>query len=150
MKKCKIYFEKLRKTFSDQGGFSLTELMIAVSIIGAASAVSAAQVDDVLALARDANRKANIRQVQTALSLYYDDHGSYPLPASGSDDGGNWQELKTALEAKQSAPYMPAVPVDPLNKDAYVFKYWSDGQAFKLSYETEDPLDESPQVVWGL
>ena len=45
---------------------------------------------------------------------------------------------------------MPEVPEDPLNEGEYEFKYWSDGQVFKLVYETEDLEDESPRIAWGL
>jgi len=52
--------------------------------------------------------------------------------------------------ASTDQTYLPVLPYDPLNTDPYVFKYWSDGQKFKIVYETEDPQDQSPQTAWGL
>jgi len=130
-------------------GFSLIELIITMSIVGSAATLAGAQMDDILPMARDAQRKANARQVQTALNLYYDDHGQYPISESAEPNLEGWQLIEGVLEAP-SQTYMPEVPKDPLNTGLYVMKYWSDGQKFKVSYETEDPLDESPQVAWGL
>lgn len=58
--------------------------------------------------------------------------------------------MKSALEKANPYPYMPEVPSDPLNTGVYVFKYWSNGQVFKIFYETEDPLDALPLTSWGL
>ncbi|MDO8668456.1 MAG: type II secretion system protein [bacterium] len=130
-------------------GFSLTEIMIAVSIIGSAATLAGANMDDILPMARDAQRKANVHQVQTALNLYYNDHEQYPATSGDQPTAEGWQLIKDTLESAEKI-YMPEVPNDPLNNNQQVFKYWSDGQEFKIAYETENPLDESPQVAWGL
>lgn len=141
--------KKLAKKLKNNKGFSLTELMIAVSIIGSVATLAGAQIDDILPLARDAQRQANIRQTQTALNLYYNDHEQYPITAGSEPAVEGWQIIKDVLESPADT-YMPEVPRDPLDAGQYVFKYWSDGQKFKIAYETEDPLDQSPQIAWGL
>ncbi len=139
----------MAKTSKNNKGFSLTELMIAISIVGSVTTIASAQLDDVLPMARDAQRKANIHQVQTALNLYYNDHEEYPVSASLEPTSEGWQSIKNVLESPDNI-YIPEMPVDPLNTDQYVFKYSSDGQKFKITYETEDPSDQSPQAAWGL
>ena len=146
MKKLKNILLELK---SNKSGFSLSEIIIATSIIGSIATVSAAQIDDAMASARDAERKANIHQVQIALALYYDDHSEYPISSSGNPTSEDWGVIKNVLENEQNM-YMPEVPLDPINEDQYIFKYWSDGQTFKINYETEDPFDESPITAWGL
>src|SRR3990167_5716535 len=139
----------MAKIIKNNRGFSLTELMIAVSIIGSVATFAGAKMDDILPMARDAQRKANTHQVQTALNLYYDNNGQYPITLGSEPTVAGWQKIKKILESTKHI-YVPEMPSDPLNTDQYIFKYWSDGQIFKITYETEDPLDKSPQVAWGL
>jgi prepilin-type N-terminal cleavage/methylation domain-containing protein len=141
--------KKLIKQLKNNKGFSLTELMVVMSIVGTVATLSSASMDDILPMARDAQRKANVKQVQTALNLYYNDHEQYPVSVTTEPTAEDWQSMKDILEAIDET-YVPEMPHDPLDTDPYVFKYWSDGQKFKITYETEDPLDESPQVAWGL
>lgn len=149
MAKIKSFLKKLAKKLKSNQGFSLTELMIAVSIIGSAATLAGARIDDVLPMARDAQRQANIHQVQTALNLYYNNHEQYPISASNEPTIAGWQLIKDKLELTDET-YMPQVPHDPLDTNQYVFKYWSDGQKFKIYYDTENPLDQSPMIAWGL
>ncbi len=149
MVKIKNILIKLAKKLKNNKGFSLTELMITMSIVGSVGTLAGAQIDDILPMARDAQRKANIHQVQTALNLYYDDHGQYPLTPESQPTEAGWQLIKGILESTDEI-YIPEMPRDPLGIDQYVFKYWSDGQKFKIAYETEDPLDKSPMIAWGL
>jgi len=123
--------------------------MVVVGILGSIATVSTAQMEDHLPAARDAQRKANVRQVQTALNLYYDDNLTYPITISNEPTVESWQMIKGFLE-NENKMYMPEVPEDPLNTDEYVFTYWSDGQKFKINYETEDPEDSSPLIAWGM
>lgn len=133
---------------TNQKGFSLTELMITISIISTLGTVSAAKLDGALSATRDANRKMNIRQVQTALELYYDDNLSYP-EYQGSSSDASWSALKSALENPEKQ-YISALPNDPLSKDKYIFKYWSDGDKFKISYELEDENISETQLALGI
>lgn len=149
MTKIKAFIKKLAKKLKNNRGFSLTELIIATSIIGSVATLAGAQMDDILPLARDAQRKGNVHQVQTALNIYYDDHGQYLISQGVEPTIAGWQLIKDVLESPANI-YVPEMPHDPLGTDQYVFKYWSDGQKFKITYETEDPLDQSPQVTWGL
>ena len=148
-----MIFNKIKQIFTEikknQKGFNLTELMVVVGILGSIATVTTAQMEDHLPAARDAQRKANIHQVQTALNLYYDDNLTYPISINTEPTEEGWQMIKEILENEENM-YMPEVPEDPLNADQYVFKYWSDGQKFKINYETEDALDQSPLTAWGM
>jgi prepilin-type N-terminal cleavage/methylation domain-containing protein len=135
---------------NNESGFSLTELILTMGIVSLTAGLASAKMNDILPSARDAQRLANIHQVQTALSLYYADHGQYPLVKENELSQKNWQEMGKALESNDTRTYMPEVPNDPLNNDIYNFKYQSDGQTFKIDFETEDPNDESPRIAWGL
>lgn len=64
-------------------GFTLIELLVVISIIGILSAVLLVNFVGVRGRAGDAAKKNNVRQLKTALRLYYNDYQHYPAPASG-------------------------------------------------------------------
>lgn len=59
-------------------GFTLIELLVVVAIIGLLATLSIVALNNARARARDTRRVADVRQIQTALELYYNDMGSYP------------------------------------------------------------------------
>lgn len=75
MKKFSIFNFK----FSIQKGFTLVELLVVIAIIGILSSVLLANFIGVRERARDATRKSDLKQIQSALELYRSDKGSYPL-----------------------------------------------------------------------
>lgn len=63
-------------------GFTLIELLVVIAIIGLLSTLAVVALNSARSKARDAKRIADIKQVQTALELYYNDNNEYPI-----DDG---------------------------------------------------------------
>jgi len=61
--------------------FTLIELLVVISIIGILATLSVVVVNNARAKARDARRVADIKQIQTALELYYEDVHHYPTNA---------------------------------------------------------------------
>ena len=59
-------------------GFTLIELLIVIAIIGLLATIVMVSLNSARAKARDTRRIADIKQIQTALSLYYDKYGYYP------------------------------------------------------------------------
>ncbi|MDD5625879.1 MAG: prepilin-type N-terminal cleavage/methylation domain-containing protein [Patescibacteria group bacterium] len=69
-------------------GFTLIELLVVVAIMGLMAALAIVSLNQARAKARDARRVADIKQIQTALELYYMDQNKYPdAPATGVIDG---------------------------------------------------------------
>ena len=58
--------------FVRQRGYTLIEMLIVVSIVALLSGAILASVRNGRIRARDAKRKSDLRQIQTALALYYD------------------------------------------------------------------------------
>ncbi len=71
---------------NNKSGFTLIELLVVIAIIGLLSTLSLLALNQARARARDTKRISDVRQMQTALELYYNDHAEYPssAPAGGS------------------------------------------------------------------
>lgn len=93
-------------------GFTLIELLIVVAIIGIFAALLMANFIGIRQRARDAQRKSDLRQIQSALELYRSDIGGYPLtfPSCGNPF--------TSVDGNST--YMQKVPCDSLG-EAYQY-----------------------------
>jgi prepilin-type N-terminal cleavage/methylation domain-containing protein len=58
--------------------FTLVELLVVIAIIGLLSTLSVVALNSARAKARDARRLSDIKQLRTALDMYYDSAGTYP------------------------------------------------------------------------
>lgn len=92
-------------------GFTLVELLIVVGIIGILATLLMANFIGVRQRARDAQRKSDIRQIQSALELYRSDIGNYPasLSTCGSSLTGG----------TPASTYMQRIPCDPSGSTYY-------------------------------
>jgi len=61
-----------------QKGFTLIELLVVIVIIGILATLATVTLSSARQKARDARRVSDVKQVQTALELYYNDAGAYP------------------------------------------------------------------------
>ncbi len=85
-------------------GFTLIELLVVVAIISMLASIVFASLNTARIQARNAQRLLAAKQVQTALELYYTDHGNYP---AASD-----QPL-SFLQSYLVPAYIPSIPTDP-------------------------------------
>lgn len=63
---------------NNKEGFTLIELLVVIAIIGLLSTLSILALNTARARARDTKRVADVKQIQTALEMYYNDNGQYP------------------------------------------------------------------------
>ncbi|MCX6792969.1 MAG: prepilin-type N-terminal cleavage/methylation domain-containing protein [Candidatus Falkowbacteria bacterium] len=64
--------------YKNKKAFTLIELLVVIAIIGVLSTMAIIALGNARAKARDAKRVADIKQISTALELYYSDYNSYP------------------------------------------------------------------------
>lgn len=68
-------------------GFTLIELLVVITIIGSLSALATVSYQSVRISARDTKRVSDMKQLQTALELYFENHQSYPFDHHPGVDG---------------------------------------------------------------
>jgi type II secretion system protein G len=100
-------------------GFTLIELLVVVAIIGLLATLSIVALNNARARARDTRRVADIKQIQTALELYYNDMGSYPSAV-----------VPGSSVTSTYGVYMAQVPKNPLPNDGGC------GTSFEYVYAT--------------
>ncbi len=103
-------------------GFTLIELLIVVSIIGVLATLLMTNFIGIRQRARDAQRKGDLKQIQSSLELYRADQGNYPTSLSSC---GSPLEIGSSI-------YMQKIPCDPLNSGQYVYAYVSNGTTYSL------------------
>lgn len=98
-------------------GFTLIELLIVITIIGILAVALVPRIMGGPARARDVKRMADIKNIATALELYFNDNGYYPTSAgtySGPEDGcidsGTTSWINTALSPYLEGGKMPSDP----------------------------------------
>lgn len=67
-----------------QKGFTLIELLVVIAIIGLLASVVLLALNSARAKSRDAKRVADIRQLASAMELYFNDNNSYPIQATAA------------------------------------------------------------------
>ncbi len=103
--------------FTNKKGFTLVELLVVVAIIGLLSTLAVVALGSARQKARDAKRLSDIKQVQTALELYFSDNNTYPVVAAAGvtlGDASNKTLSSVGFAASATAPtYMGLVPANP-------------------------------------
>ena len=112
-------------------GFTLIELLVVIAIIGILSSVVLASLNSARKKARDARRLVDIKQVQTALDLYFDANSKYPA--------GGYSDLSSSLVSEN---FIPALPSDPL-AGGQAYQYCADSATDATTYNLAATLEES-------
>lgn len=100
----------------NQKGFTLVELLVVVAIIALLSTLAVVALGSARTKARDAKRISDIKQVQTALELYFTDQNGYPVAATGLVLGGTGATILSTNGFSDTAggtTYMGALPSNP-------------------------------------
>ncbi|MFH1745311.1 MAG: type II secretion system protein [bacterium] len=74
---------------NNKKGFTLIELLVVIAIIGLLSTIAVVALNGARMKARDAKRLGDVKQIQTALELYYNEENAYPLANAGMYIGMN-------------------------------------------------------------
>ncbi len=113
------------KLLRGNGGFSLIELLVVITIMGILAAVAIPRFVNVLELAKVRADESNVHTLKSAAQVYYFETGGWPA-AGDLDDTyeGNFKD------------YLDGFPQDPWGTSVYVMG--ADGQVEHLKPEPED------------
>jgi type II secretion system protein G len=70
-----------------QKGFTLIELLVVIAIIGLLASVVLLALNSARQKSRDAKRLADVRQIASALELYFNDNNKYPATTEFGSGG---------------------------------------------------------------
>lgn len=121
-------------------GFTLIELLVVIAIIGLLSTLAVVALGSARVKARDSKRLSDLKQLQTALELFYTDQNTYPagngvtLGVVNTDyvclNSGGW----TNAAGCGASPYMGLVPFDP-GTNTYVYTVASSSYSITATLE---------------
>jgi len=126
----------------EQKGFTLIELLVVIAIIGLLSSVILASLNGARKKSRDARRTADIKQLQTALELYYNDNNNYPIVGAAGTAYSVADGTNGMLAKGLTSTYIGAVPDDPLGGSVHY--YWTTDGTGQM-YCIGAAMENSPQ-----
>lgn len=126
---------KLKKT-NKQQAFTLIELLVVIAIIGLLASIVLVALSNARQKARIAKRMADLKSVQTALELYYNDYNTYPNPGWGwRSQCQPWGNYAANNVIPGLIPtYMQSMPADPSMNTGGTncYLYLSNGTDYKF------------------
>lgn len=96
-------------------GFTIVEIVVAVMIILVLVTVTTVSLSVGRRKARDSKRVRDLQAISTALQIYYNEKGVFPVTNSIDD-----------LEAILSPTYMRDFPSSPETSGSYLYRYGND------------------------
>lgn len=154
------YYCMLKK----QRGFTLIELMVAITIVAVLSGIGFTIYAQAQIVARDSRRKLDLKSFKTSFELFYEKHRYFPSYNSttlGGSDSGNWPNLfeyvyvsgNPAVDStERTFDYIAQMPLDPINNSNYHYSYYvqASGQGYLVCVSLENSRDpDYNPVLWG-
>lgn len=131
------------KNKESQKGFTLIELLVVIAIIGVMAGAVIVNLSGANQRSRDSRRQGDLKQIQSALEMFYFDNAYYPTAAT-----------TTPVEEVLTDPYFTenafrgGLPTDPRNTGDYVYTYEGDEDGYTITANLEG--DEEPYILFNL
>jgi prepilin-type N-terminal cleavage/methylation domain-containing protein len=119
-------------------GFTIIELLVTVAIIGILTAIGIAYFTRAQEKARDSRRMADLKAIQDALQLYYNDYQHFP----NTDPVLRWNRFGTRDLDPNGTQYIKRAPEDPGDGLGYFWRSLDDGDCYCISAPLETALPD--------
>lgn len=111
------------------GGFTLIELLVVISIIGLISSMVLTSLNMARLKARNSKRQADLKQIQVAIELFFNDVGRYPTcvsnnPLCSTAPAGSVGFMSTM---EITPTYIRTISDDPSNANGQYGYYYARG-----------------------
>ena len=133
----------MNRSFRDQDGFTLIEIMVVILIIGLLALMVVPRLRGVADRAKRTKAQADIQELKQALDCYYLDNGSYPTtdqglqalvaPPTGGRLPSNYEQ----------GGYIEKLPNDPWGNQYF---YQSDGSTYALKSFGTDGVQSADDI----
>src|SRR3989344_5524675 len=127
--------------FKQRKGFTLIELLVVLAIIGLLSTLAVVSLNNARQKSRDSKRLSDIKQVQTALELYFSDVGTYPVEAAavvlGSANEVTLSSTNGFAATAAGTTYVGKVPSNPTPNGADYSYTSADGSTYAITFSIE-------------
>jgi general secretion pathway protein G len=133
----------MNRSFRDQDGFTLIEIMVVILIIGLLALMVVPRLRGVADRAKRTKAQADIQELKQALDRYYLDNGSYPTtdqglqalvtPPTGGRLPSNYEQ----------GGYIEKLPNDPWGNQYF---YQSDGNTYALKSFGPDGVQSADDI----
>ncbi len=130
-------------------GFTLIELLVVIAIIGILATIAVVALQNARAKARDARRVADVKQIQTALELYFNDVDHYPSETEFA--GGSLFSTSSVNGTEVRTTYMVSIPTPPTPADgkcpnarSYSYSVVDGGANYSIGYCLGSVVGQTP------
>ncbi|MDD4901361.1 MAG: type II secretion system protein [Patescibacteria group bacterium] len=153
------------KARSKNLGFTLVELLVVIAITGFLVTTAVVTLSNARIKARDARRISDIRQLQKALEMYYDQNNAYPIStscgavlptvnwcnSSQTLSNGHWIKNNGSGPADLNA-FLSQDPLDPRPVSPIVFPPSNGGNYFYFdhNFNSNNPSGRWYIIVFSL
>ena len=95
-------------------GFTLIELLVVIAIIGLLSSLAVVSLNNARNKAQDARIKSDLKQVSTAMELFYSEDSRYPTSYTGGEACGDGMSVVVGNENEVMAEAKNNAALDPM------------------------------------
>ncbi|MFA7050321.1 MAG: prepilin-type N-terminal cleavage/methylation domain-containing protein, partial [Patescibacteria group bacterium] len=125
--------------------FTLIELLVVIAIIGILATLAVVALQQARQNARDSKRMADMKQVQTALELFFNENGRYPTEEE-------WNSGTIESESSNNV-FMYNIPSSPTPADGncqsasntYIYTPQNNGASYTIDFCTGKQVSDLPE-----
>jgi len=133
---------------NNQKGFTLIELLVVIAIIGILSSLVLVSMSGARAKARDARKMDDLKNVNTALNIFYNTYERMPRnynPGWGAYEGDGYYEQ--SMQELVDAKILAMIPKTP---GGYRYAYYDYGPGNEIGALLVTALEGAPDSTVGI